>query len=336
MLETLIHRTINSIPRHEFCLHVRGSDSHSREMHWMQDLLWSDPRATLGHLPSHRGAGVLFGPDVSAQFLRTNDMKLIIRSHEAMKEGFLWPYDATMPMKGQVSKTPPQFVPGSAEKVPAQMLVTIFSCSNYCNSNNKTKATVSPPAFRSIEEHNRHNILQVIVAQKPKLREAFLKLDSGQTGKVTVQEWASAMKEVLELDLEWSRLASLFAHVENNLISYGDFLETYRTIYQEEKNHSVVFDALYSKRKEVEVIFCFFDTDNSGTISMEEFQRGCQLLNTHLPEEEQWNETDELFRLLSLSGSNSININEFFEAFRLLDNHHVSQPKIPVMTYPIF
>ncbi|CAK4354111.1 unnamed protein product [Aphanomyces euteiches] len=137
-------------------------------MHWMQDLLWSDPRATLGHLPSHRCAGVLFGPDVSAQFLRTNDMKLIIRSHEAMKEGFLWPYDATMPMKGQVSKTPPQFVPGSAEKVPAQMLVTIFSCSNYCNSNNKTKATVSPPAFRSIEEHNRHNILQVIVAQKEK------------------------------------------------------------------------------------------------------------------------------------------------------------------------
>ncbi|KAF0745754.1 hypothetical protein Ae201684_000202 [Aphanomyces euteiches] len=331
MLETLIHRTINSIPRHEFCLHVRGSDSHSREMHWMQDLLWSDPRATLGHLPSHRGAGVLFGPDVSAQFLRTNDMKLIIRSHEAMKEGFLWPYDATMPMKGQ-KKSPHKCL---SQYFHAQTIATaiIREPTYICR---KTKATVSPPAFRSIEEHNRHNILQVIVAQKPKLREAFLKLDSGQTGKVTVQEWASAMKEVLELDLEWSRLASLFAHVENNLISYGDFLETYRTIYQEEKNHSVVFDALYSKRKEVEVIFCFFDTDNSGTISMEEFQRGCQLLNTHLPEEEQWNETDELFRLLSLSGSNSININEFFEAFRLLDNHHVSQPKIPVMTYPIF
>ncbi len=44
------------------------------------DVLWSDPT----HLPgmrtnTARGSGVLFGPDVTEQFLRDNGLKLIIR-----------------------------------------------------------------------------------------------------------------------------------------------------------------------------------------------------------------------------------------------------------------
>eukprot|EP00210_Caulerpa_lentillifera_P006344 g6060.t1 len=47
------------------------------------DVLWSDPMNEEGIKEnSERGLGLTFGPDVTAQFLEANDLKLIIRSHE--------------------------------------------------------------------------------------------------------------------------------------------------------------------------------------------------------------------------------------------------------------
>ncbi|TVU05168.1 hypothetical protein EJB05_48321 [Eragrostis curvula] len=47
------------------------------------DVLWSDPSLELGLSPNNeRGIGLLWGPDITQQFLRTNNLKLIIRSHE--------------------------------------------------------------------------------------------------------------------------------------------------------------------------------------------------------------------------------------------------------------
>lgn len=47
----------------------------------MSHLLWSDPRPEPGIGPSHRGEGVLFGPDVTESFLARNNLAAIIRSH---------------------------------------------------------------------------------------------------------------------------------------------------------------------------------------------------------------------------------------------------------------
>lgn len=44
-------------------------------------LLWSDPKQTPGISPSHRGEGILWGPDVTDAFLERNNLKMIIRSH---------------------------------------------------------------------------------------------------------------------------------------------------------------------------------------------------------------------------------------------------------------
>ena len=51
-------------------------------------LLWSDPQEQDGIKPSHRGEGVLFGPDVTAAFLERNGLKQIIRSHVWQSEGY--------------------------------------------------------------------------------------------------------------------------------------------------------------------------------------------------------------------------------------------------------
>ncbi|XXG90226.1 hypothetical protein AAC387_Pa12g2044 [Persea americana] len=47
------------------------------------DVLWSDPSMCPGLSPNEeRGIGLLWGPDCTEEFLKKNDLKLIIRSHE--------------------------------------------------------------------------------------------------------------------------------------------------------------------------------------------------------------------------------------------------------------
>ena len=73
----------------------------------MSEIMWSDPQAAPGRLPSKRGVGLSFGPDVTADFLKRNGLKLIVRSHELKEAGYEVEQD------GQ--------------------LVTVFSAPNYCD-----------------------------------------------------------------------------------------------------------------------------------------------------------------------------------------------------------
>lgn len=56
-------------------------------------LLWSDPKQTDGFSPSHRGEGILWGPDVTRAFLDRNNLKMIIRSHVWEPTGYKVDHD---------------------------------------------------------------------------------------------------------------------------------------------------------------------------------------------------------------------------------------------------
>ncbi|XP_074083542.1 serine/threonine-protein phosphatase 2A catalytic subunit beta isoform-like isoform X1 [Macrotis lagotis] len=73
----------------------------------MCDLLWSDPVEEMGWGPSPRGAGHLFGPDISEIFNQTNGLLMICRAHQLVENGYFWNHD--------------------------KRVVTIFSAPNYCN-----------------------------------------------------------------------------------------------------------------------------------------------------------------------------------------------------------
>jgi serine/threonine-protein phosphatase 5 len=73
----------------------------------MTEMLWSDPQPGKGRMPSKRGVGVAFGQDVTENFLKTNDLKLVIRSHEMKEEGY--------------------------ELEHSGKLITVFSAPNYCD-----------------------------------------------------------------------------------------------------------------------------------------------------------------------------------------------------------
>lgn len=68
------------------CGRIRSLDdlkAPSREIE--ECILWNDPTNIPGEFPNPRGAGLLFGPDITERVLRSLDVKFLIRSHEPMK-----------------------------------------------------------------------------------------------------------------------------------------------------------------------------------------------------------------------------------------------------------
>jgi len=74
---------------------------------FMTEMLWSDPQPEKGRAPSKRGVGVAFGPDVTNNFLKTNNLSMVVRSHEMKEEGYEVEHDGKC--------------------------VTVFSAPNYCD-----------------------------------------------------------------------------------------------------------------------------------------------------------------------------------------------------------
>lgn len=72
----------------------------------MCDLLWSDPDDIVGWGLSPRGAGYLFGGDITQKFVQHNDLDLIARAHQLVMEGYKIVHDGA--------------------------LVTVWSAPNYC------------------------------------------------------------------------------------------------------------------------------------------------------------------------------------------------------------
>lgn len=61
---------------------------HPNETH-LEEILWSDPEEGISRTyPSPRGAGKLFGKDVTIKFLKMLNVKVLIRGHEPSEEGY--------------------------------------------------------------------------------------------------------------------------------------------------------------------------------------------------------------------------------------------------------
>jgi protein phosphatase len=60
--------------------------ARAREVHpqkpWLAQILWSDPGEIRGSFASPRGAGRIFGPDVTSRVLNLLGVRVLIRSHE--------------------------------------------------------------------------------------------------------------------------------------------------------------------------------------------------------------------------------------------------------------
>ncbi|RHY35417.1 hypothetical protein DYB32_000111 [Aphanomyces invadans] len=151
-----------------------------------------------------------------------------------------------------------------------------------------------------------------------------VELDPDTLGtRITVDAWAQVLRKVLALDLDWKELAPHMTTVDaDGNVDCDEFLSSFCAVYEgvrgpvstsvcephargQQPEWRGVFDALYPHRKALEAIFCFFDRDHSGAISMDEFKQGCLLLNEHLPLSDRWKDPIALFRDMDMYGIRS-------------------------------
>lgn len=82
------------------------------------DLLWADPDSNIkGWDESERGVSYVFGAEVVTNFLKRNDLDLIVRAHQVVEDGY--------------------------EFFNKRKLVTIFSAPNYCGEFNNSGAMMN-------------------------------------------------------------------------------------------------------------------------------------------------------------------------------------------------
>ncbi|CAD7968570.1 unnamed protein product [Amoebophrya sp. A25] len=117
---------------------IRELDRHMEVPHEgpICDILWSDPDEVVGWGISPRGAGYIFGQDVSETFNHTNKLQLIARAHQLVIEGYQWCHERN--------------------------LVTIFSAPNYCGRCGNTAGLMD------IDEHLQYTLLQFEAAPPEK------------------------------------------------------------------------------------------------------------------------------------------------------------------------
>lgn len=101
-----VSRTYDKMPvaavlsGHTFCVHggINGTgsiDAITKEEAF--PYLWNDPSKRPGLTASTRGYTVKeFGPDIVDGFLKTNNLKRIVRGHTALEKGYKWWFDGKL------------------------------------------------------------------------------------------------------------------------------------------------------------------------------------------------------------------------------------------------
>jgi diadenosine tetraphosphatase ApaH/serine/threonine PP2A family protein phosphatase len=83
-----------------FPTHARSIDdlAHANETYpkeaFLEEMLWNDPEENIiGAIASPRGAGKLFGDNITTTFLKMLKVNVLIRGHEPCREGFKLNHD---------------------------------------------------------------------------------------------------------------------------------------------------------------------------------------------------------------------------------------------------
>ncbi|XP_037006079.2 serine/threonine-protein phosphatase with EF-hands 2 isoform X5 [Artibeus jamaicensis] len=289
------------------------------DRHKVVDILWSDPMAQDGcKANTVRGGGCYFGPNVTKQLLQKYNLQFLIRSHECKPEGY--------------------------EFCHSRKVLTIFSASNYYEVGSNRGAYVKlGPALRPhivqyqankathrltmrqrisrVEESALRALRNKLFAHSSDLLDEFKKHDKDKTGLIPLGEWAAAVESVLRLGLPWRVLRpQLVNSSAGNMLEYKSWLEDLAKEQPSFKNiQSSLLETLYRNRSNLETIFRIIDSDHSGFISLDEFRQTWKLFSSHMKTDITDDCVCDLARSIDFNKDGHIDINEFLEAFRLVE-----------------
>ncbi|XP_070780644.1 serine/threonine-protein phosphatase with EF-hands 2-like [Enoplosus armatus] len=298
-----------------------GETTETDEQEWKQivDMLWSDPMPQNGCITNEvRGGGCYWGPDVTEEVLGRHNLQLLIRSHECKQEGYEFCHN--------------------------RKVLTIFSASNYyeVGSNRGAYIRMGPDlvphfvqyqASRTCRELTLRQsvgwtersalraLREQLFVHKSDLISAFQEFDPNNTGMISLRHWASVTERVLNLGLPWRVLRSqLVSSTQDGMVDYQQWIrELSITEPKLEISDDSILETMYKNHSNLETIFRIIDTDHSGLISFEEFRQTWKLLSSHLKTEISDKAIADLAQSIDFNKDGSIDINEFMEAFRLVD-----------------
>eukprot|EP01038_Epipyxis_sp_PR26KG_P013918 gene13918-18665_t len=188
-----------------------------------------------------------------------------------------------------------------------------------------------------IAKSNQSSLIELILKKKTALLNAFEAADTENIGMVSRIDWADIMQRVTMVRIRWLGIITTVASescLTPTSVNYREFLssftvqklkqqsaDTNATNGSPEKTDGMAksMDEMYGQRKKLETVFFYFDANNDGMISREEFRDGCAALNARLHPDCQLTDIDHTLNMMDFDQSGSIDINEFFETFRILD-----------------
>ncbi|XP_058922875.2 serine/threonine-protein phosphatase with EF-hands 2 isoform X2 [Kogia breviceps] len=288
---------------------------------WRQvvDILWSDPMAQEGcKANTIRGGGCYFGPNVTERLLQKYNLQFLIRSHECKPEGY--------------------------EFCHSRKVLTIFSASNYYEvgsnrgayvklgpaltphivqfqANKATHTLTMRQRISRVGESALRALREKLFAHSSDLLVEFKKHDKDKTGLITLSDWAAAVESVLHLGLPWRMLRpQLVSSLTDNKLEYKSWLKNLaKEQFSHENIQSSLLEALYRNRSNLETIFRIIDSDHSGFISLDEFRQTWKLFSSHMNIDVTDDCICDLARSIDFNKDGHIDINEFLEAFRLVE-----------------
>ncbi|XP_068948034.1 serine/threonine-protein phosphatase with EF-hands 2 isoform X2 [Petaurus breviceps papuanus] len=292
---------------------------------WKQvaDILWSDPMPQEGcKANTARGEGCYFGPNITEEMLQRYSLQFLIRSHECKPEGYEFCHN--------------------------RKVLTIFSASNYYEvgsnrgayvklgpdliphivqyqANKATHTLTMRQRISRVEESALRALREKLFAHSSSLLGAFKSYDLDGTNFITLSDWSAAVESVLHLGLPWRVLRpQLVTHTTNNMLEYKSWL---KDLAKEQLSHeniqSSLLEVLYRNRSNLETIFRIIDSDHSGLISFDEFRQIWKLFSSHMNIDISDESICDLARSIDFNKDGNIDINEFLEAFRLVEQSYL-------------
>ena len=138
------------------------------------------------------------------------------------------------------------------------------------------------------------------------------------SGQISVNDWVSAMEEHSNLKVPWRALRYLLVVVDKN--GNVDYMTTFTEEKTSIKGGPNVVDALYRHKNSLETIFRLIDKDNSGFISIDEFEDACELMSKHMGTTIPKEEIVDLAKSIDINKDGQIDFNEFLECFRIVES----------------
>ncbi|KAH8419549.1 hypothetical protein KR222_005062 [Zaprionus bogoriensis] len=296
------------------------------------DIMWSDPQTTPGCTPNTlRGAGVWFGPDITESFLERHRLSYVIRSHECKPNGHEFMHDNKVITIFSASN---YYALGSNKGAYMRLnhlLIPHFV--QYVSAASQAKRLTFKQRVGIVESAALKELAVRMREHRDELETQFRKYDPNDKGCISISKWCYVMEEVTKLGLPWRMLRDKLAPgTDSQSVNYFRTLDLLDSdvIMEAEADGTTVMDALYANKTSLETIFNIIDADNSGEITLDEFEKAIDLLVAHMPGVYSKAEMLEKCRMMDLNGDGKVDLNEFLEAFRLSDMHRKQQQEADI------